>query len=145
MMRKKRRDRRRAPNSPQELTPRRDRSLVGMALAGTDGAVLGLSWSRPHAAPWWVAEDSPRESLADFEGPPDARISGEPLLGALLVNKYHLITAKQLEQALEEQLCYPSGKRRLGDILVDTGRVTPEQLQKALVHQGLVALRRRGA
>lgn len=115
-----------------------------MALAGTDGAILGLSWSRPHAAPWWVAEASPREGLPDFEGPPDARISGEPLLGALLVNKYHLITAQQLEEALEEQLCYPSGSRRLGDILLDRHRLTPEQLHKALVHQGLLALRRRG-
>jgi len=144
MVRKRRRDRRRAPDSPEEPAPRRDQSLVGMALAATDGAILGLSWSRPHAAPWWVAEVSPREGLPDFEGPPDARISGEPLLGALLVNKYHLITAEQLEQALEEQLCYPSRSRRLGDILVAMGRLTPEQLHKALVHQGVLALRRRG-
>ena len=57
-----------------------------------------------------------------------------PLLGALLVYKYQLITHKQLREALEEQR-KTVPPRRLGEILVLRGLITLHELEESLAFQ----------
>ena len=56
------------------------------------------------------------------------------LLGELLVNRYRLITKEQCREALERQTD-PECGRRLGEILVEMGLITREDLEEALDYQ----------
>jgi hypothetical protein len=58
-----------------------------------------------------------------------------PMLGALLVYKYRLITEEQLEKALEVQSKDGANRRLLGGILLDMGLISSAELQTALEHQ----------
>jgi len=56
------------------------------------------------------------------------------LLGELLVYRYRLITKEQRTLALERQR-EPARGRRLGEVLMGMGLVTPSQLEEALDYQ----------
>jgi hypothetical protein len=58
-----------------------------------------------------------------------------PMLGALLVYKYRLITEEQLEKALEIQRKDGTNRRLLGGVLLDMGLISTAELQTALEHQ----------
>jgi hypothetical protein len=55
-----------------------------------------------------------------------------PLLGEILIHKYHLITERDLRRALALQV--QSG-RRLGQVLVEMGLLTHDDLERALEDQ----------
>ncbi len=94
--------------------------LVGalMALPG----VVSICRARP--AEIIIAEPLP--------GTPEQTL---PMLGALLVFKYRLITEEQLEKALEIQRKDGPNRRLLGGILLDMGLISTAELQTALEHQ----------
>jgi hypothetical protein len=126
---------------------------------------FGHAWTREHGHLWWVGgvtllsgillvlsglyarryipdaltDVSADETEADSPTPHGLRSVTlneplVPLLGAVLVYKLQYITHHQLKAALEEQL--QGGKqRRLGEILVAKGLISPQQLQEALDHQ----------
>lgn len=132
------------------------RVLLGLILAAVGGVVFGHAWTRESAPLWWVgtitlltgillvlsaiyARSRPhgvtpevlmREELAEGREPL------VPLLGALLLYKFQRITQRQLNEALERQR-KEAGKdrRRLGEILLAMGAITPRQLEEALDHQ----------
>jgi len=56
------------------------------------------------------------------------------LLGELLVYRYQLITKEQRAAALESQRGAERG-RRLGDVLMQMGLITPSQLEEVLDYQ----------
>lgn len=56
------------------------------------------------------------------------------LLGELLVYRYQLITKEQRAAALESQRGAERG-RRLGDVLMRMGLITPSQLEEVLDYQ----------
>jgi hypothetical protein len=56
------------------------------------------------------------------------------LLGELLINRYQLITKEQCREALERQRD-PECGRRLGEILIEMGLITREDLEEALDYQ----------
>lgn len=58
-----------------------------------------------------------------------------PLLGALLVYRYRVLTEEQLQRALEQQRREGPNRRLLGEILLDMGLVTARQLETALAYQ----------
>jgi hypothetical protein len=58
-----------------------------------------------------------------------------PMLGALLVYKYRLVTEEQLEKALEVQRKDGPNRRLLGGVLLDMGLISSTELQTALEHQ----------
>jgi hypothetical protein len=65
------------------------------------------------------------------------RVEGEGksmLLGELLVNRYRLISKEQCREALERQTD-PECGRRLGEILIEMGLITQEDLEEALDYQ----------
>jgi hypothetical protein len=64
----------------------------------------------------------------------EAKEPSMPLLGALLVYKYQLITHRQLREALEEQR-KTVPRRRLGEILVLKGLITVRELEEVLSFQ----------
>jgi len=68
-----------------------------------------------------------------------------PMLGALLVYKYKLITEEHLQQALEEQRKDGESKRLLGGILLDLGLLSVAELQTALDYQRSLTSKQTGA
>jgi hypothetical protein len=65
------------------------------------------------------------------------RVEGEGksmLLGELLVNRYRLISKEQCREALERQRD-PECGRRLGEILIEMGLITRQDLEEALDYQ----------
>jgi hypothetical protein len=70
---------------------------------------------------------------------PFGREPAIPRLGALLVYKYEALTEEQLELALRKQREDPEEERRLGEILMDMGFITEDQLTEALAHQAAQA------
>ena len=123
------------------------RVVLGLALAAIAGVSFGHAWTNENMSLWVVggvtlltgvllvlsglyvrSQPKPRPAPSEEE-------EGEPLvplLGALLVYKYQLISHAQLQHALEEQR---RSTRLIGEILVNQGAVTEEQLQVALAHQ----------
>jgi hypothetical protein len=95
--------------------------LVGAALS-LSGVYAIYARSRP--------ADSPL--VGDL---PMGREASVPLLGALLVYKYHLLTEEELEQALEVQRSQGTSTRRIGGVLLDMGLISSADLQKALDYQ----------
>jgi hypothetical protein len=76
---------------------------------------------------------------APSEEPRDPRM---PMLGALLVHKYQVITEGQLKQILAQQEKQRPDRPRLGDMLVSMGLITKDQLREALRFQQAQAQRR---
>jgi hypothetical protein len=131
---------------------RRRRLGFGLFLSATGGVILGHAWTAAEEAWWWIGGLTLLAAallvLSSFYvrgrvvGPPPRQqrpaVSGVvvrwpvPTLGELLVQKYRLITAPQLEEALEKQ-----GKEggRLGDILVEMGVVSQSHLDAVLEDQ----------
>jgi len=130
------------------------RVLVGLALAGAGGAAFGHAWTN-ESAPWWgigattlmvgillvlstvyarsrLPNTVPRVAVP--EEPVQSQEPLLPLLGALLVYKYRLVSQAQLQEALAEQQ-KTKPRRRLGEILVLKGMITVSQLEKALEFQ----------
>jgi len=128
------------------------RVLIGLALAATAGVSFGHAWTEERNSLWWVgavtllagvllmlsalyARSEAKEiatSLAEASESVRPRERLVPLLGALLVYKYQLITHQQLAAAIEEQR---KDKRLLGQILRAQGLITEGQLQEALAYQ----------
>jgi len=141
--------------------PRRDtlllaviwgRVVVGLGMAGTAGLAFGHAWTKEYAPMWWVGGISLCAGvllvLSGLHARSDAiKLSAEtalttrtsptgeplvPLLGALLIYKYQLITHKQLADALAQQR---KSKALLGQILLGMALITEAQLEAALEHQ----------
>ena len=128
------------------------RMVVGLVLAATGGIAFGHAWTKEYAPLWWVGGItlvtgillvlSGRYARSRPAGIPAGATASQPsaqerdgmapLLGALLVYKFRLITRGQLDKALEEQR---KSKRRLGQILVQKGLITEAQLEEALEYQ----------
>jgi hypothetical protein len=130
------------------------RVVVGLTLAATAGIAFGHAWTNQYAPLWVVgaislltgvllvlsglyARSRPVEAPpAELVAPPVGEKRHEPvvpLLGALLVYKYRIITQQQLSNALEQQ--HKQRGRLLGEILLQNGWVTEQQLQTALAYQ----------
>jgi hypothetical protein len=131
---------------------RRRRLGFGLFLSATGGVILGHAWTAAQTAWWWIGGLTLLSAallvLSSFYvrgrvvGPPPRQqrpaASGlvvrwpVPTLGELLVEKYRLITVRQLEEALAKQ-----GKDggRLGDILVEMGLVSQSHLEAVLEDQ----------
>ena len=128
------------------------RVLVGLTLAATAGVTFGHAWTEERNSLWWVGEvtllagvllmlsalyarSEAKEiatSLAEASESVRPRERLVPLLGALLVYKYQLISHQQLAAAIQEQR---KDKRLLGQILKAQGLITEGQLQEALTYQ----------
>jgi hypothetical protein len=135
------------------------RLILGLVLAGGGGVAMGHAWTS-ESTPWWAvggmtlmvgvlmvlsgvyARSHPRGVIPHVivtEEASEAREPSMPLLGALLVYKYQLITHRQLREALEEQRkAVP--RRRLGEILVLKGLITVRELEETLSFQQSAAL-----
>ncbi len=149
---------------PGEATSRREdrvwtavvwlRLVLGLVLAGGGGAAMGHAWTS-ESTPWWgvggttlmvgvlmvlsgvYARSHPRGVVPHVivtEESSEAKEPSMPLLGALLVYKYQLITHRQLREALEEQR-KTVPRRRLGEILVLKGLITVRELEEVLSFQ----------
>ena len=99
------------------------------AVAIVVGAVLAL----PGVAALYARGRTPELIIA--EPIPGAREDSIPMLGALLVYRYKLITEEQLQKALEVQRKDGPNRRLLGGILLDMGLISSTELQTALEHQ----------
>lgn len=128
------------------------RVVVGLGLAAIGGVAFGHAWTNDRGPMWWVsgitllsgillllsglyARSHPPGVKADVvfrDEPPEQQEAVVPLLGALLVYKYHLITQEQLNEALEEQR---GSSRRIGEILLEKGLITESELKRALEYQ----------
>ncbi len=130
------------------------RVVFGLCLATVGGVAVGHAWTN-ESLPWWgvggitllvglllvLSGLYARSRTPDIipqvivpEETPEAREPLVPLLGALLVYKYELITDKQLQDALDEQR-KTVPRRRLGEILVLKGLITLRELEEALASQ----------
>jgi hypothetical protein len=118
------------------------------------GVVFGHAWTQQSAPLWWVgaisllvgvllvlsglyARSRPAGVTPDFLARERARSPQEPLVplvGALLLYKYHYITQQQLDEALARQR-KGQDTRRLGEILLAMDAVTRPQLDEALRYQ----------
>ena len=122
------------------------RVVLGLALAAIAGVSFGHAWSNENTSLWVVGGVTLLTGVllvlsglyvrSQPEPPPpsteEEREELVPLVGALLVYKYQLISHAQLQQALEEQR---RSTRLIGEILVEQELVTEGQLQTALAHQ----------
>jgi len=102
--------------------------LVG-AVAIVVGAVLAL----PGVTALYARSHTPEVIIS--EPIPGSRDDSIPMLGALLVFKYKLITEDQLKHALEVQRKDGPNRRLLGGILLDMGLISSAELQTALAYQ----------
>jgi len=133
------------------------RVLGGLALAATGGVAFGHAWAQQSTQFWilggvtllagallvlsWLyARSGPRQPeedeapVSESEQPGEQRDVLVPLLGALLIYKYQLITHGQLNEALTEQR-KSEPRQLLGEILVEKKLITRAQLDRALQHQ----------
>jgi hypothetical protein len=109
--------------------------LVGV-VAMLIGATLGISGlyglyaihARSRGPEVMVPEDLPAK-----------REPSIPMLGALLVYKYGVLTEEQLELALEQQRQEGENRRLLGGILLDMGLISAAELREALEYQHSLA------
>ncbi len=137
------------------VTLARARIAVGLGLTVVAGLVLGRAWTA-HYIVWWCAGGISlalglllvvsgiyaiyprrRRSKAvetEMEDAPAEHDPTMPMLGALLVYKYQVVTEGQLQRALDQQR-RDRRKPRLGDVLVEMELVTKRQLDKALEDQ----------
>jgi len=131
------------------------RVTVGLVLAGVGGVAFGHAWTREYAPFWWVgaitllagcllvlsglyARSRPPGVTPEIAMQEAITEGGEPLvplLGALLIYKYQRITQKALNEALERQHKEGENRRRIGQILLEMGAITPPQLDEALEFQ----------
>ncbi len=131
---------------------RRGRLGFGLFLSATGGVILGHAWTAAETAWWWIGGltiaaaallvlsslylrgRAPRPPSGEQKPVPTGVVARWPVptLGELLVEKYRLITAAQLEQALERQR---NEGGRLGDILVAMGLVKKTHLEAVLEDQ----------
>ncbi len=131
---------------------RRRRLGFGLFLSATGGVILGHAWTAADTTWWWIGGLTVLAAallvLSSFyargraAGPPPRQSTPVetgvvarwpvPTLGELLVEKYRLITAAQLKQALEKQR---KVGRRLGDVLVEMGFVDRVHLEAVLEDQ----------
>jgi hypothetical protein len=136
---------------------------VGVVLAVVAGPLLAHALMTGYVPSWWSggiclltsavlviaglvsAKARDREiklkatpAEAPVERPRDPSV---PMLGALLVYKYQVITKSQLERALELQEKQGPNRQRLGEILVSMDLITRDQLREALEYQRLQAQR----
>jgi hypothetical protein len=134
---------------------------VGVALGAVAGPVFAHAVVTQQIASWWVGgicvftgvvltvagltsskrraqrllvsarptQENQSEDAAEPTGP------GVPMLGALLVYKYQVITEGQLERVLKEQQRRKKPRPRLGQLLLEMGLVTRSQLYRALEYQ----------
>ncbi len=134
---------------------------VGVALGAVAGPVFAHAVVTQQVASWWVGgicvftgvvltvagltsskrraqrlllsatptEGKQSKDAAEPTGP------GVPMLGALLVYKYQVITEGQLERVLKEQQRRKEPRPRLGQLLLEMGLVTRSQLYRALEYQ----------
>jgi hypothetical protein len=130
------------------------RVVFGLVIVGGGGVAMGHAWTS-ESTPWWAvggttlmvgvlmvlsgvyARSHPRGIVPHVvvtEEPAEAGEPSMPLLGALLVYKYQVITHRQLREALEEQK-KTIPRRRLGEILVLKGLITIGELEEALSFQ----------
>jgi len=123
------------------------RVVLGLGLAAIAGVSFGHAWTNDNMSLWVVGGVTlltgvllvlsglyVRSQAVELPAPSTGEEREElvPLLGALLVYKYQLISHAQLQRALEEQR---RSTRLIGEILVEQRLVTEEQLQTALAHQ----------
>ena len=130
------------------------RVLVGVGMTPIAGVAFGYACTREFAAPWWCVGGitfllglllavsgfrgfyaSLRQPKPQAPTPANDREPWVPMVGALLIYKYQLITEGQLEKALQRQSRQRRNKRLLGDILIEMGLITKAQLQQALDYQ----------
>jgi len=167
--RRKRGDRRRGREERAEGISRRAiwaRTVAGLAMAAGGGISFGQAWAKAYGLSWWLGalfllggvllvlstiHASAQTGKKQVEAVPlrelrellDEREPLVPLLGALLVYKYRVLSQEQLNRALERQLSDHRRKRRLGEILLEMEVVTESQLKKALSHQGVYVRQKR--
>lgn len=125
------------------------RVVVGLGLAATAGVSFGYAWTDQNLSMWVVgimsllagvllalsAIYARKDAVVAGRGPKPPEHVGErvvPLLGALLIYKYGLLTHHQLAAALDQQ---KKTRRPIGEILVSMGFITEAQLQEALAYQ----------
>jgi hypothetical protein len=127
------------------------RVWIGLALAVWSGVVLAAAWEGADRRLWWSGgllllgagllvisglrgrgEPRGKRPPPAYLPPPRASQATAPLLGQLLVNKYGLITERELVIALEQQR---GTRRRLGQILVEMGCITESELAMVLSRQ----------
>ncbi|NIQ99948.1 MAG: hypothetical protein GTN78_07055 [Gemmatimonadales bacterium] len=125
---------------------------TGLALAALSGLWVGRGWSSQSWLSWVVGGTSllcgvlvaivglrvsaPHEEVRQYRPPQHRprrrRERAVPYLGELLVHKYHLITEKQLQEALAEQR---NRGGRLGQIMVAMGYLDYATLSRVLEDQ----------
>jgi hypothetical protein len=129
-------------------TARRNRIALGLLLSATAGLVFGYAWSGHDHPYWWVgaltflsgilfvlsgvytheaAWDAP--ALGAAKGAPVDIAADSYRLGDLLVHRYRLLTERELSGALGRQR---GTLRPLGDVLVELGLLTEEELARVL-------------
>ena len=137
------------------------RVVVGLGLAAVAGVSFGHAWTDERISMWclgavtlltgvllvlsalYARSDAVPVGRGAEPTTPAVAVPGErlvPLLGALLVYKYQLISHQQLAEAIQKQ---KTSKKRIGEILMEMGLITDGQLQEALEHQD--SYRRRSA
>lgn len=128
------------------------RVVVGLGLGAIAGVSFGHAWTSEKLSMWFVGAISllaavllvlsalyARKGAVPAGRGPEPAVRpvapGErlvPLLGALLVYKYQLISHQQLAAAIAEQ---KRSKKRIGEILMQMGLITETQLREALEYQ----------
>ncbi len=135
--------------------------VVGIALGAVAGPVFAHAVVTQQTASWWVGgisvgtgvilvvaglTSSKRRAQRlllshrydrddGAEDTTESRDPTVPMLGALLVYKYKVITPGQLERVLKEQQRRKEPRPRLGELLLEKGLVTKSQLYAALQYQ----------
>lgn len=130
------------------------RVIVGLALVGEGGVLYAHARTQAGGPSWWIgvvavvlgaalslsgiyaiyARSRPEEVIVP-DSIPSRPEPAVPMLGALLVYKFQVITELELERALEQQRKEGKNRRRIGEILLDMGLISGAQLRKALEHQ----------
>ena len=131
--------------------------VVGVLLAAVAGPLFAHASTTHDVAAWWIGGTclvtgvflviggltSRRKRIQRLLASPEpstepqkaSRDPSMPMLGALLVYKYRVITESQLQRALEMQRKQKGNHKRLGDLLLEMGLITEAQLRKALDYQ----------
>ncbi|MBN1459240.1 MAG: hypothetical protein JXA57_06875 [Armatimonadetes bacterium] len=154
---------RREPHDPIADLLVKAQLVVGVALAGVAGPLFAHAIMTGYTASWWIGGTclatgvvlilagltGSKRRAQELLSRQEARLTAQrsphaerghrdptmPMLGALLVYKYGVITETQLQRALSEQRKLGEPRPRLGEVLLDLGLVTDLQLRKALAYQ----------